>query len=162
VAVTVQEPLAGIRPSAVTPTLEVSTINHPFRNGVSIQVVRTLPATTTRPLGSVSINGPVRLAGVSFVLLKVMVRVEDPPAWMVAGLKVLVIVGRLEVAGIWHVGMVMVLESSVTAPFRARALPDTLAPVARVMLVSARILPANEVPVPRVAELPICQNTLHG
>ena len=53
-----------------------------------------------------------------------------------------------------------VFVSSVTAPFRARALPDTLAPVFMVMLVSARIFPTNVVVVPRVAELPTCQNTL--
>src|SRR5947209_13542134 len=49
--------------------------------------------------------------------------------------------------------------SSVTAPLIARTLPDTLAPVFRVMLVSATMLPSSEVPVPRVAELPTCQNT---
>jgi hypothetical protein len=51
-------------------------------------------------------------------------------------------------------------ESIVTAPFRARARPDTLAAVVREMLVRARILPTNTVPVPMVAELPTCQNTL--
>src|SRR5450830_406231 len=55
---------------------------------------------------------------------------------------------------------VMELVSSVTAPFRARSLPDAFAPVVKVMLVSARMFPANEVVVPRVAELPTCQNTL--
>jgi hypothetical protein len=54
------------------------------------------------------------------------------------------------------------LVSIVTAPFRARALPDTVVLVFRVMLASARMLPANLVSVPRVAELPICQKTLHG
>ena len=49
----------------------------------------------------------------------------------------------------------MVLLSKVTAPFRAKALPQPMvAPVFRVMLVSARIFPWNEVVVPRVAELP--------
>jgi len=52
------------------------------------------------------------------------------------------------------------LVSSVTAPFRARILPDTLAPVFKLMLWSARMFPANVVVVPRVAELPTCQNTL--
>jgi hypothetical protein len=47
--------------------------------------------------------------------------------------------------------------SSVTAPFRASSLPEVLAPVVNVMLVSARMSPANEVPVPSVAELPTCQ-----
>ena len=55
-----------------------------------------------------------------------------------------------------------VLVSIVTAPFRAKALPDTLAPVVSVMLVSARIFPTNVLFVPRTAELPICQNTLQG
>jgi hypothetical protein len=52
------------------------------------------------------------------------------------------------------------LLSIVTAPSRAKALPDTLAPVVRVMLAAARISPKNAVPVPIVAELPTCQNTL--
>src|ERR1700724_635348 len=49
------------------------------------------------------------------------------------------------------------LSSRVPAPFRARPLPDPLAPVFRVMLVSATMLPSSAVPVPRVAELPTCQ-----
>jgi len=52
--------------------------------------------------------------------------------------------------------------SIVTAPLRARALPDTLAPVFRAMLCKARILPTNVVSVPMVAELPTCQNTLQS
>jgi hypothetical protein len=48
-----------------------------------------------------------------------------------------------------------VFVSMVTAPFRARALPQSIvAPVFSVILVSARIFPANLVSVPRVAELP--------
>src|ERR1700680_2655317 len=54
----------------------------------------------------------------------------------------------------------MLLVSSVTAPFLAKTLPFTLAPVVRVMLVSARMFPTNDVLVPRVAELPTCQKTL--
>jgi len=51
-----------------------------------------------------------------------------------------------------------VLESSVTAPFNANALPFMMSAfVFSVMLVSARILPSKSVPVPRVAELPTCQ-----
>ena len=53
------------------------------------------------------------------------------------------------------------LVSMVTAPFRARTLPgEVLAPVVSVMLVRARMFPLNRVPVPSVAELPTCQNTL--
>ncbi len=51
---------------------------------------------------------------------------------------------------------------SVTSPFRASALPDTLAPVASVIVVRARILPAKTVPVPIGAELPTRQNTLQS
>ena len=53
------------------------------------------------------------------------------------------------------------LVSNVTAPFRASALPEIVAPVVTVMLVRARMFPENRVSVPSVAELPICQNTLH-
>src|ERR1700683_3684671 len=53
-----------------------------------------------------------------------------------------------------------VFASIVTAPFYAKALPQVmLASVFKVMLVSARMLPANSVRVPRVAELPTCQKT---
>src|SRR6185503_15115493 len=52
------------------------------------------------------------------------------------------------------------LLSIVTAPFRAKARPHGIcAPVFSVILVSARIFPSNVVVVPRVAELPTCQNT---
>ena len=118
-------------------------------------------AAITTPLGKVSMSGAVRLAAVASALLKVMVRVETPPALMVAGLKALPSVGGMGVTGgTAHTEMATVLESIVTAPFRARALPDTFAPVLRVMLVSARIFPTNVVVVPRVAELPTCQKTL--
>src|SRR5512135_2865978 len=63
--------------------------------------------------------------------------------------------------GAWlHGALEIVLVSSVTAPLRAKARPDRLAPVARVMLVSARILPANELPAPMVADSPTIQKTL--
>ena len=52
------------------------------------------------------------------------------------------------------------LVSSVTAPLRASARPLVFDPVVSVMLESARMSPVNEVPVPRVAELPTCQKTL--
>ena len=52
------------------------------------------------------------------------------------------------------------LESRVTAPVRARSLPDAFAPVISVMLASARMLPANDVVLPSVAEEPTYQNTL--
>ena len=69
--------------------------------------------------------------------------------------------GDLAAAIASQIALEMLLVSSVTAPFRASALPSTIsAPVFSVMLVSARIFPRKSVFVPRVAELPICQNTL--
>ena len=59
-------------------------------------------------------------------------------------------------------GTVMVLLPRVTAPVCARTQPSTLAPVSRVADVSARIVPEKLVVVPRVAELPTCQNTLQA
>src|SRR5580698_3477895 len=54
----------------------------------------------------------------------------------------------------------MWLVSNVTAPLRAKALPqEMVAPVSSVMLVSARMSPTNVVAVPSVAELPTTQNT---
>ena len=44
----------------------------------------------------------------------------------------------------------------------AKVRPVTLAPVFSVMLVSARMSPWNDVVVPRVAEEPTCQKTLHA
>ena len=64
------------------------------------------------------------------------------------------------VGGDTDVHIVMVLVSIVTAPPDAKALPEMLAFVVSVMLASARMFPSNEVEVPRVAELPTCQNTL--
>src|ERR1700676_1345394 len=104
-AVTVQEPLAGIAPS-VRPTTEGPMTNHSGEDNASartlpaecaasesIQLLLTLLAITSRPLGNVSMNCAVRLAGVLLALLKVMVRVETPPALILAGLKDLPSVG---------------------------------------------------------------------
>jgi len=54
--------------------------------------VLALPETIT-PAGNVSVNGALRLAAVLFGLVKVMVKVEVPPALIVAGLKALPSVG---------------------------------------------------------------------
>lgn len=54
----------------------------------------------------------------------------------------------------------MGLLSKVTAPVRANALPFSTAPVVPVMDASAMMVPWKIVLVPRVAELPTCQNTL--
>jgi hypothetical protein len=52
--------------------------------------------------------------------------------------------------------------SIVTAAFRAKVRPPTVAPVFSVMLASAMIFPLNAEVVPRVAELPTCQNMLQS
>ena len=80
------------------------------------------------------------------------------PLPVVAGPLVVVVVGALRL----HRGWVNVLVSSVTAPFRAKARPCTVAPVVTVIEVSARMLPTNTELVPNVAELPTCQNTLQA
>jgi len=57
-------------------------------------------------------------------------------------------------------GSVIVLVSMVTAAFRASALPCRLAPVFNVIESRAIIVPAKVEFVPKVAEVPTCQNTL--
>src|SRR4051794_25770553 len=64
--------------------------------------------------------------------------------------------------GTKQAALVITLLSSVTAPLRASARPITCTPVVSVMLVNASTLPMKDVVVPAVAELPTCQNTLHG
>jgi hypothetical protein len=54
------------------------------------------------------------------------------------------------------------LSSSVTAPFRASTRPRIDAFVFIVIDVRAMMVPTKAVPVPRVAELPTCQNTLQA
>jgi hypothetical protein len=57
-------------------------------------------------------------------------------------------------------GLTIVLESNVTAPIRAKALPFSVAPVLIVIDIWARMVPLNIEVVPRVAELPTCQKML--
>jgi len=60
----------------------------------------------------------------------------------------------------WAPAVKTLFASNVTAPCRARARPVRVASVGSVMLAIARISPAILLDVPRVAELPTCQNTL--
>jgi hypothetical protein len=60
------------------------------------------------------------------------------------------------------VGAVTVVLPSVTAAVRASSRPCTETPVVAVMLSWAIRVPAKDVPVPRVAELPTCQKTLQA
>jgi hypothetical protein len=57
-------------------------------------------------------------------------------------------------------GVLIWFVSSVTLPFSAKTRPSTLTPVTRVSLVYAMIVPAKEMPVPSVAELPTWKKTL--
>jgi len=59
-------------------------------------------------------------------------------------------------------GTVTRLSSRVTAPFRAKSLPSTLAPVDAEIDVREMIVPTIVELVPRVVELVTCQKTLHG
>ena len=65
------------------------------------QLVLGAPATTV-PVGKVSVKGALRLAAVEKVLLKVMVRVDAPPALMVGGLNAFptVTAGGADVTGV--------------------------------------------------------------
>ena len=70
---------------------------------------------------------------------------------------------EVEVAdGVVHDGVVMVSASSVTAPLRAKTRPTIVVPVSTVMLCIANTEPWKLDPLPRVAELPTCQKTLHA
>ena len=112
---------------------------------------------------------PVGVAVEVGVAVGVFVGVNvGPPGVMVAvGVGVFVVVGAVVgvavgAGGARQIKPVMVLVSNVTAPVCARARPFKLAPVCRLMDVSARIFPINEVFVPRVAELGTFHHTLHG
>lgn len=56
----------------------------------------------------------------------------------------------------------MLAESRLTAPLRARARPEMLAPLFAVTLFNARMLPTKLLVVPNVADVPTCQATLHA
>ena len=76
-----------------------------------------------------------------------------------------VVIGGVVVTGgsvVPQPGLVIVFESRVTAPSRASSRPCTSAFVVAVIDARAMIVPTKSVPVPSVAELPTCQNTLHG
>src|SRR4051812_28970485 len=82
---------------------------------------------------------------------------------VVAGVVVagVVVGGTVAVTGV-QLGAVKVSLSRVTAPLRARARPWTTTALWTVIDVRAKMLPTNTEPVPSVAELPTCQNTLHS
>ena len=79
---TVQEPLAGIAPPvSVTDELPASAVTVPPQVLLAFGV-----GATSTPVGRLSTRGEFRLAIVSLPLFNVSVRVEIPPAVIVAGL----------------------------------------------------------------------------
>ena len=78
-----------------------------------------------------------------------------PPAVLVAGVLLLLVVGAMS-----QDGALMVLLSRVTAAVEASRRPVTVAPVCAVTEARASTVPTKVELVPRVAELPTCQKTL--
>ncbi len=110
------------------------------------------------PPGTVVVVAP----GTVVVVPPGAVVVVAPGTVVVAPGIVVVPPGTVVVVGGAHVGLSTVLLSRLTWPTRASRRPVTSAPVAAVIDWSARIVPTNTESVPSVAELPTCQNTLHG
>ena len=88
----------------------------------------------------------------------VVVVVEDDGEDVVVVAPVVVVV-VVETVVAAQVGIDTTLWSSVTAPLRASTRPLRLAPVFKVIEVSAMIEPSKWLVVPSVAELPTCQKT---
>src|ERR1700716_1211650 len=66
------------------------------------------------------------------------------------------------ITGVAQCTAVIVSLINVTAPLRASVRPATVTPSLTEIEVRARMFPTNTDEVPSVAELPICQKTLHG
>ncbi len=98
------------------------------------------------------------------VVTGVVVVVTGVVVVVVTGVVVVVVTGVVVVVvvAVEQVGTATWLSSSVTAPVWAKTRPLTVAPVSKVAVVSARIVPANDVDVPSVAEDPTCQKTLQA
>jgi hypothetical protein len=107
----------------------------------------------------VGVGVGVVAVGVGVGVVEVGVGVGVVPVGVgVGGAGVAVCVG----GAIVQAGTVIVSSSRVTAPLRASARPAMVSPVSTEIDVRARMLPAKSVLVPRVAELPTCQNTLQA
>jgi hypothetical protein len=144
----------------------------PVRANVADEVASSVPVPPP-PVTEVSVAVGVIAAGEDTVTeaLGVVVAVGVAvavPVGVTDAVGVTVAVGVPVVAGAEVVGVVMQAGevktevSKETWPLRARALPSTVALVWTVMDVSARIVPLKLEAVPRVAELPTCQNTLQA
>jgi hypothetical protein len=106
----------------------------------------------------------VVVVGVVVAVVGVVVVEVDADVVVVVDADVVVVVDAdvVVVVAAAHVGMVMVLSSRLTWPFRANTRPSTVVPVCTVAEVKAKTLPTKVELVPKVAELPTCQNTLQA
>ena len=119
----------------------------------AVVVVAPAPAVVVVTPAAVVVVAPA----VVVVVAAAAVVVVAPAAVVVVVAPVVVVVG----AGV-HDGSVITLESSVTEALRASNRPLTVESVLAVIALRAITVPTRREPTPRVAELPICQNTLHA
>jgi hypothetical protein len=133
--------------------------------GVGVDVAPDCPGVAVAPdvgeAPAVAVAAPPGVA----VAAPVGVAVAPPdgaPVGVAVGVAVAVAVGTAVGRPVTQPADPTEFVSIVTAPLRASARPATDAPVFRVMLVRARMLPTRWLVVPRVAELPTCQKTLQS
>ncbi len=70
--------------------------------------------------------------------------------------------GALVFLALYYYSFTMVLPAIATAPFLARALPSSVAPVLKVMDCNAITVPLKTEVVPNVADVPTCQKMLEA
>lgn len=124
----------------------------PFGPGVVVVASTGVPVVVVVTTGGTTVVVVVTSGGTTVVVVVVVS----------GGTVVVVVVGVVVVTGGAQVGIVTVFVSRVTAPLIANRRPSTVASVVAVMSVSANRFPRNTELVPRVAELPTCQKTLHA
>lgn len=117
---------------------------------------RSVAEALTVPVSEVDVRDPVPVVVVDEAEVVVALEVDDDE------LDVDELVVVVVVDGASHSERVMRFVSRVTAPLRASSRPSTDAPVCAVIDVKAMTFPMKSEAVPRVAELPTCQNTLHA
>jgi hypothetical protein len=125
----------------------------PFGPGVVVVASTGVPVVVVVTSGGTTVVVVVTTGGTTVVVVVVAVS---------GGTVVVVVVGVVVVTGGAQVGIVTVFVSRVTAPLIANSRPSTVASVVAVMSVSANRFPRKTELVPRVAELPTCQKTLHA
>ncbi len=120
------------------------------------------------PAGMTAVEGDVvvvvEVAAADVLLAGVVVVVVGAVVAVVVVVVVVVVVGAVVVVvDTTHVdGLVIVSLMRVTAAVFAITRPVTWTPNVTVTEVDAMTVPENALPLPRVAELPTCQKTLHA